>query len=202
VTLNAIETALATQYSSPFNYRRGLLVPNVYTGLNLRHECDLLYVTGAGVAHEIEIKTSKSDLKRDLSKPHGHVSDKIKYLWFAVPEDLKEQVVAHIDNYSVLREQLWKDKDKRWSGYKIGDPVANAGIIILKEYGEGGAQVVVLRKPKANPARKLTPAEITKLHYLAYLRYWSNYSCEHGTNIEAAPAETQAIFKAEDLGDG
>ena len=70
------------------NYRDNLIVPNVCWGWGLRHECDLLVVTRAGITWEIEIKTSAADLRRDKKKWHGHVSEKIAYLYFAIPDDL------------------------------------------------------------------------------------------------------------------
>lgn len=74
-----------------FNPRINLIVPNISWGLYL-HECDLLLITKNNYAYEIEIKVSKSDLKKDLSKSHCHSSDKIKKLFFAIPEYLKDNV--------------------------------------------------------------------------------------------------------------
>lgn len=70
-----------------FNTRQNLIVPNISWGMFL-HECDMLVVTKAGYAYEIEIKVSKSDLKADMFKKHGHNSRKIKRLYFAIPEEL------------------------------------------------------------------------------------------------------------------
>jgi hypothetical protein len=74
-----------------FGVRQNLIVPNVSWGLNL-HECDLLVLTGAGYALEIEIKVSKSDLIKDAEKQHRHNSDKIKRLYFAIPEKLEKHI--------------------------------------------------------------------------------------------------------------
>ena len=86
MTVLDMELALVTF----FDYRRNLIVPNVGDGLFL-HECDLLILTKAGYAYEVEIKTTKADLIRDKKKGHGHHSNKIKYLYFAVPEPLLNQ---------------------------------------------------------------------------------------------------------------
>jgi len=70
-----------------FGFRQNMIVPNISWGLFI-HECDLLVVTSAGYAWEVEIKTSKADLKKDAEKPHQHRSNKIKRLYFAIPEHL------------------------------------------------------------------------------------------------------------------
>jgi len=90
----AVEIELAL--SSFFDARANLIVPNVSWGLNL-HECDILILSKAGYATEVEIKVSKADLKKDRDKGHGHVSDKIKRLYFAVPEKIDTAFVeAHV----------------------------------------------------------------------------------------------------------
>jgi len=70
-----------------FNIRTNLIVPNVSWGIGL-HECDLLVITKAGCAYEVEIKTSKTDLIKDKEKRHGHFNSKIKQLYFAIPMKL------------------------------------------------------------------------------------------------------------------
>ena len=81
-----------------FNHRVNIIVPNVWWGLGMNHECDLFVLTPAGFAYEVEIKTSKSDLKADLKKRHRHDSKLIKKLYFAVPKKLEtcvELIPAH-----------------------------------------------------------------------------------------------------------
>lgn len=70
-----------------FGIRKNIIVPNVSWGAGL-HECDLLILKGSGYAVEVEIKVSKSDLKKDLQKQHAHQSQKLKELYFAIPENL------------------------------------------------------------------------------------------------------------------
>lgn len=70
-----------------FNPRRNLIVPNISWGM-FTHECDLLVLTKAGYAYEIEIKISKADLLKDREKRHNHESKKISRLFFALPEPL------------------------------------------------------------------------------------------------------------------
>ena len=93
--------------SEYFNARQNLIVPNVEWGAFI-HECDLLIITKAGYAYEIEIKVSRADLKKDRGKRHGHVDrrDRIKQLYFAVPEHLlpiDEHIPARAGIISVTR---------------------------------------------------------------------------------------------------
>jgi hypothetical protein len=74
-----------------FNYRQNVIVPNVSWGLFL-HECDLLILTSFNYAYEVEIKISKSDLVKDSLKKHNHNSEKIKRLYFALPEKMQKYV--------------------------------------------------------------------------------------------------------------
>jgi hypothetical protein len=85
MTARDIELVLATRQ---FPYWRGwTVVPRTYTAVP--HECDLLALTHAGYAHEVEIKISLSDLKADLKKDHSHDPGSIiKCLWFAMPAAL------------------------------------------------------------------------------------------------------------------
>jgi hypothetical protein len=83
--MNTIDIELAV--ARYFGYRQNLVVPNVSWGLGL-HECDLLILSKNGYLTEIEIKTSKADLKKDLQKGHGHRSNRIKQLYFAIPSTL------------------------------------------------------------------------------------------------------------------
>ena len=69
------------------DHRRNLIIPNVYWSM-FRYELDLLVVTKAGLGWEIEIKISKSDLKKDKEKYHGHQNSKISKLYFALPTHL------------------------------------------------------------------------------------------------------------------
>ena len=74
-----------------FNYRRHIIVPNISWGLQMQ-ECDLLVITSAGCAYEIELKISRADLLADKKKhgtyrnPSTHNEGKVHRLYFAVPE--------------------------------------------------------------------------------------------------------------------
>ena len=87
--MNTIDIEIAI--ANHFDYRRNIIVSNVSWGMNI-HECDLLVLTKSGYATEVEIKISKSDILRDKNKIHGHIHKKIKKLYFAVPENLRNCV--------------------------------------------------------------------------------------------------------------
>jgi hypothetical protein len=72
-------------------WRTNTIVPNVSWGLGLRHECDMLVLDQRGRFTEIEIKISVADLRADLKKGHGHRSEIISRLVFAMPLDLCEK---------------------------------------------------------------------------------------------------------------
>lgn len=74
-----------------FNKRLNMIIPNISWGLGL-HECDILIITKDNYCYEIEIKTSKADLKKDAKKYHRHYNEKIKKLYFAIPESLIESI--------------------------------------------------------------------------------------------------------------
>ncbi|RRD39321.1 DNA repair protein MmcB-related protein [Leptotrichia sp. OH3620_COT-345] len=60
------------------------------------HECDILAVSEAGYATEVEIKISISDLKADFKKEHNHKSEVIKNFYYCVPENLLEKALPII----------------------------------------------------------------------------------------------------------
>ena len=136
-----IELALVRHLNSRIN----LIVPNVFWGLGLSYEADLVVVKPSQWAYEIEIKTSLSDLKAEKKKKYfAHHSNKFKYLYFAVPENLKEQALELIPERS--------------------------GLFIVKE----NEMVILVKPPKINKnARKLNDKEMKKLHELCQMRIWN-----------------------------
>lgn len=78
-----IELAVAKH----FGIRDCVIVPNVSWGF-LPYEADLLILNSSDYAYEVEIKVSRGDLIRDKEKRHSHNCNKIRKLWFAVPEKL------------------------------------------------------------------------------------------------------------------
>ena len=95
------------------NIRVNIVVPNVSWAL-LDYEADIVSLTKAGYATEIEIKVSKSDLLADLKKKHQHNSDLFKYLYYAVPQDLADCALEVIPKRAGLLTV--KRNEKRWYG--------------------------------------------------------------------------------------
>lgn len=141
LTAKDIEYAIAKY----INWRRNLIVPNVSWGLGFEHELDLAVVSKARYLKEIEIKVSLADLKADMNKKCWHVDkeNRIKELWFAVPEELQEQAL------SILPETV--------------------GIYVVK--GKKVREVREAKAiPKARP---LTEKEMEKLYHLLSMRVWA-----------------------------
>ena len=132
-----------------FNYRTNMIIPNVSWGFNI-HECDLLVCTKAGYLYEVEIKVSKADLIKDKEKTHKHISDKIKKLFFAIPEKL-EKDIGHIPE--------------------------RAGILVCyeKEHKSCGKYIRVecIRWPHENKTEKISNEDRYSLARLAAMRTWT-----------------------------
>lgn len=130
LTTPEMECALANY----FNYRTNLIVPNVHWGMNM-HECDLLMVSKAGYCTEIEIKISKADLRVDANKRHGHRSNRIKYLYFAVPVELEEAALEFAPERAgiiTVKPQL------RIKGYgptcrRVREPIVNSHTLPMND---------------------------------------------------------------------
>jgi hypothetical protein len=71
-----------------FGVRTHVIVANVSWGMDLPYEADLLILHASGYMDEVEVKISKSDLRRDKLKYHNHDGRHIRRLWFAIPEKL------------------------------------------------------------------------------------------------------------------
>ena len=83
-----IELAIANW----FGIQKYVIVPNLSYAL-LPYECDLAILSKAGYLYEIEIKVSRSDLIRDKKKHKwNYDTNKIKKLWFAIPEKLEDVI--------------------------------------------------------------------------------------------------------------
>lgn len=148
-----IEVAIARH----LNPRQNLIVPNVSWGLGL-FEKDLVVLTPSNYAWEIEIKVSKPDLIADKKKTHGHSSNLMKRLYFAVPEELQEEALKHIPERAGL--------------FIVGTSEEHRRNCIT--YGLSNPYVRLVKAPKINMfARKLNSQEIKKLYELAAMRIWS-----------------------------
>lgn len=107
-----MEEAVARLYG----VRQHIIVPNVSWGLRL-HECDLLVIRQSGYAIEVEIKTTIADLKKDAEKRHGHISNKIKELYFAIPKSLYEKALPLIpDKAGII---VVSKEETKWWGIEV-----------------------------------------------------------------------------------
>jgi hypothetical protein len=151
VTAQDIEIAVAKR----IDCRRRLCVPNVSWGLGLSHECDILYVTDSGYAHEIEIKVSRADLLRDRKKDKFHrpkPSRMIRSLTYAIPAELESSVPDLLETAGVWIIEM----GRKWDN-------TPSGVLVVRE----------LRRAQANTsARKLTEKELMHLGHLAAMRMW------------------------------
>ena len=142
--MNALQIELAV--ANYFDFRANTIVPNISWGLQL-HEIDVLVVTKSGYAYEVEIKTTRADLIRDSKKKHGHRSDRIKRLYFAMPESL--------------------------AGFALTIIPIGAGLLAIKEEG-GFTRAKLIKPPSQNSqAQPLNPEERLKVHELATMRLWN-----------------------------
>lgn len=143
ISLEEMELAVATN----FGVRKHVIVPNVSRGLKI-HECDLLVLRETGYALEVEIKRSVSDMRKDLNKKHAHVDplNRIKELWFAVPESIAGKIEGMLPE--------------------------GAGLIVCRR-GRGGVRA--RRVVKAKPIKGAVPFkdhEAEQLKRLGAMRVW------------------------------
>lgn len=127
-----IELAMV-RYFSRVKY---VIVPNLSHGM-FSYEMDLCALNIISFyATEIEIKISKSDLKRDSKKWHKHDRNynMIRYLYFAMPVFLKDSIefvperagvylVDEEGNVTIERKATPNNVAKKWSyeqAYKLG----------------------------------------------------------------------------------
>ena len=133
-----------------FNYRQNIIVPNISWGFYI-HECDLLILRRSGHLLEVEIKVTRADLKKDQRKEHGHIdhNNRIKELWFAIPEYLQ-------DSIDCIPER--------------------AGILVLSRNNDMGPHLncrVIKEARVNNQAVKLCLDEKLAIARLGTLRIWS-----------------------------
>jgi len=151
-----IECAVADYFSPRVN----LIVPNVSWGL-IFYEVDLLVVTPSGYCYEVEIKTSRGDLKADLLKRHGHRSKKMRRLYFAIPDYMQKDV-----EFIPAR-----------AGVLVVSTASNCQRLPCK----------CIRDPENNAeARKLSDAERFQVARLGTMRIWTLKNIVRQLNWEAA----------------
>lgn len=96
---NTLDMEIAV--SNLLNYRKHTIIPNISWGLGLGHECDLLVLDDSNRFTEVEIKISKSDLKKDFQKSHGHRNALITRLIYAVPKHLLQDCRDELEKHGV-----------------------------------------------------------------------------------------------------
>jgi hypothetical protein len=147
-----IEAAVARH----LNPRTNLIVPNVHWGMNI-HECDLLVITKSGYAWEVEIKVTKADLKKDAEKRHQHQDDRIKALFFAIPDYLQDCIDLIPERAGILIVRSGDRQTDNYGGRKYTWP----------------RRVTRLREPVQNlAARPFSDDERYKVARLGALRIW------------------------------
>lgn len=169
-----------------FDWRRNIIVPNASWGVGL-HECDMLILSERNFATEVEIKISRSDLKADQKKEHGHNSVKIKNLWFAVPAELvpsalelcpaRAGIFALRDaprgmgrfRFASVSDLFFENHREEWFELSYEERRAFYGGERSAIHGE----MFIVRKPQPEPgARAWTMAERLKLAEIGVMRYW------------------------------
>lgn len=133
-----------------FGFRKNVIVPNLGYGMMMNnntamHECDLFILTRSGYGYEVEIKISKTDLLKDKDKPHKHEDERIKYLYFAIPNYLLEHK-NHIPE--------------------------RAGIISVMLHENGQFCTTVIRKPRKNSSYVFNDKEQFNIARLGAMRTW------------------------------
>ena len=158
MTTLEMEIALAAH----FNHRQNLIVPGVHWGFFI-HEIDLFVLTKAGYAYEVEIKVSKADLVKDKGKRHQHRDDKgrIKYLYFAIPESLKAEIVHIPDRAGIIVVEKYMGK---WGRY-VKDR--------YETYEKEAYNCRLMRAPEMLGTYKFSDSERYTIARLGALRIWS-----------------------------
>jgi len=154
-TMTEIEHAIA-RWLDP---RQHIIVPNVSHGWDYKQEFDIFAIKKTGYAIEVEIKRTKADLKKDLLKEHKHETDKIKDLYFAVPEDKWKE---------------WKEFIPERAGILTYYKVEDAGMYNYIQRSSKDVFIQCRRSPKPNKnAKKLTTEEQLRIARLGCMRIWN-----------------------------
>jgi hypothetical protein len=147
-----------------FGIRQNIIVPNISWGAGL-HECDLLIINKSHYATEIEIKVSKADLKKDLLKEHGHKSDMIKELYYAMPSKLIEYAKTILpETVGLIGCELTEYNHNYHQVQGEGDLKYDTDIDVIAS---------IERKAKSNGGRKLTEKEVLNIARLGTMRIWN-----------------------------
>lgn len=159
-SINTAEMEIAV--AKMFNPRVNLVIPNVHWGF-LWYEADLIIITKGGYLYEVEIKISKSDLKKDLEKRHKHDSKYIKYLYFAIPQKLEKFINYIPDKAGII--SVHKREIKKYNSYEF------------RSWENLETEIItccnVIRQPKKLYNYKIDDKERYRLARLGALRIWN-----------------------------
>ena len=159
-----ITTEIEVAIMGHYGIQQNTIVPNAMWGAKILHECDLLIISQSGYATEVEIKVSKADLLKDKEKMHGHIDNKIKYFYFAVPKSLEEVALREVPERAGL--------------YVVERKIHNFNPLHYydaeKHFGKIYYSVTEVRKAKQSKhPYKWSEEEINNLRRLAAMRVFS-----------------------------
>lgn len=173
---NLIAGALARQF---FQRKHLVVVPECnWTG----HECDLLVVTTDLRVIDVEIKTSRADLRRDASKDKWwkrmtwqEATDKglDTRNWDPYEHREKRDWPPRVwKHYVVVPKEIWDD------GLFEALPSPASGVLLLERRGIRGRLLVIQCQRRATPnrdAKKIGADSAIDIARLASLRMWDSY---------------------------
>jgi len=152
MTASEVETTITAWLYPP---RQCIVVPNISWGFGLAWEADLISVTPAGYATEIEIKVSVSDFRADSKKRKHELirSSKISSFVYAMPKEIYEKAGVDVpEDYGIILIEPYKSR-------------------YLNDERDGHV-AKWHRRPKKFNKTKIEGKQITELYRLGYLRMW------------------------------
>lgn len=170
MTEGQIAHALATQ---TFARRFVALVDRCnWTG----HEADLLCITQQLRLVDVEIKTSRADLKADSSKAKWWYQRPWYGPSFARPAlDHRPHPPKVWKHYYAMPEEIWHDDLLEQLGS------TSSGVILVKMSRHDTLRAVCIRQARpARDAYRLTEADVINIARLANLRMWNAYAARDG----------------------
>jgi hypothetical protein len=144
-----------------------VLCHNVSWGM-FNHECDVLVLEKDNSFTEIEIKVSKADVKKDLTKGHGHNDKRIHKLYFAIPEELYRPDVIELIPERAGIMVVSKQTVTSWNGTT-----------------KTKTEIQIKRKPVPTKEKHIaTPEQIRKLAYLQQFRFWKERTRANSSELK------------------
>ncbi len=179
-TERMMQLALTDSQNGLFSFVRYAVVPNVSYSLLGRHEADLLCLSKAGVFHEVEIKVSKADLKKDVEKRHRHKDPLVSFLWFAVPNPLVEDAKIWVpSNAGIVSVSALQVPARRVYDVRVRDTV-------LRQAYWCPSCSVVRRPVKDKDSKKPEAEQVLKFLRIGIMRMWSQRTAEMQSKLEEA----------------